>query len=84
LFFNFFVLNNFMNVVVGFFFSIWDQFLVDLFLAITTLFFSYEFFLVEFIFLCYLFVANLFELFFFFFFPSNLVLSIIECWFILI
>ena len=40
--------------------------LIDLFLAITTLFFSYEFFLVEFIFLCYLFVANLFELLFFF------------------
>jgi hypothetical protein len=85
----FFVLNNCMNVVVGFVFHMWTIFSwfiyrIFKFLAIATSFFSYEFYLVEFIFLCYLFVTNLFELIFFFLFPSNPILSIIECWFILI
>ena len=48
-----FVLNNFMNVVVGIFFSVWDQFLVDLFIGFLNFFhmniFSWIYFFVLFI-----------------------------------
>jgi hypothetical protein len=53
LFFIVFVLNNCMNVVVGFFFFIWDQFLVDLFIGFLIFFhmncFSWIYFFVLFI-----------------------------------
>jgi hypothetical protein len=72
-----FVLNNCMNVVVRFFFHMrsifsWFIYRIFKFLVITTSFFFIWIFLVEFIFSFYLVVANLFELIFFFFFPSIL------------
>jgi len=63
LFLNCFVLNNCINVVVGFVFHMRSIF------SNCNFIFFHMIFLVEFIFLCYLFVANLF---FFFFFSKQL------------
>jgi hypothetical protein len=98
LFLKFSVLNNYLNVVVGFFFHMrlifsWFIYRIFNFLVIATSFFSYmKLFLVD------LFIYLLLLLFFYViyllqiclswfsssFFLSNLVLSIMECWFILI
>jgi hypothetical protein len=94
LFLNFSILNNCMNVVVGFYFHMrsifsWFIYRIFKFLAIATSFFSYEIFFSWFIYLllfffCVIYLLQIYLCWFSFFFPSNSVLSIMECWFILI
>jgi hypothetical protein len=76
-----FVLNNYMNIVMGFVF-IQYQFLVDLFIGFLifsnrNFIFLIWIFLIEFMFSCYLFIVNIFELILFFFWLSVEVSNII-------